>query len=147
MKVTDEWSPGLWCGAALKLCDQCIVDVSDDEAFRYPEQWMYVLWRPTDRYVPLTRPDGWGLTIGHPRDTMANCLPADAEIYILSDAESVWSSWLQIPLVCERYEPWLVAKIEARREEQRRLESGRYAHWYGSTQAHFEKFLGSLGVK
>ncbi len=147
MKSTDQWSPGLWCGAALKLCDRNVVDVSEDEAIRYPEQWMYVLWRPTDLRTPFQRPDGWGLTVGHPRETMANCLPAEAEIYILSDLECVWSSWLQIPLVCERYEPWLVAKIEAGREEQRQLEASRYAQWYGTTQASFEKFLGSLGVK
>lgn len=147
MKAADQWSPGMWCGAALQLCDQHVVDVSKEKAIRYPEQWMYVLWRPTDIAIPFQRPDGWGLTVGHPRDTMESCLPAQSEIYILPDAESVWSSWLQIPLVCERYEPWLVAKIEARRNEQLQLEASRYAQWYGTTQASFEKFLGTLGVK
>lgn len=147
MKATDQWGPGLWCGAALKLCDGHVVDVSEDEAIRYPEQWMYVLWRPTDLCIPFQRPDGWGLTVGHPRDTMTNCLPPEAEIYILSDLESVWSSWLQIPLVCERYEPWLVGKIETRRDEQRQLEASRYAQWYGAAQASFETFLWNLGVR
>ena len=49
MKAADQWSPGMWCGAALQLCDQHVVDVSKEKAIRYPEQWMYVLWRPTDR--------------------------------------------------------------------------------------------------
>jgi hypothetical protein len=40
-----------------------------------------------------------------------------------------------------------VAKIEARRNEQLQLEASRYAQWYGTTQASFEKFLGTLGVK
>lgn len=82
---------------------------------------MYVLWRPTDLSIPFpaSRRLGYG---GHPRDTMSNCLPAEAEIYIVPDAESVWSYWLQTPLVSQPYEPWLVAKIEACREEQRQLE-------------------------
>jgi len=78
---------------------------------------------------------------------MAQCLPVEAEIYILADAECVWSSWLQIPLMCERYEPWLVTQIEARRQEQRQLELSRYAQWYGSTQVDFERFLAKLSAK
>ena len=50
----------MWCGAALQLCDQHVVDVSEEKAIRYPEQWMYVLWRPTDVAIPFQRPDGWG---------------------------------------------------------------------------------------
>ncbi len=147
MKATDQWCPGVWCGAAIKLCDQRIVNVSDENAIRYPEQWMYVLWQPAYRFVPFLRPDGWGVTIGHPREAMSQYIPEETEIYILADAECVWSSWLQIPLVCERYEPWLVAQIETRRMEQRQLESSRYAQWYGSTQVDFERFLGNLGIK
>ena len=147
MRGTDQWRPGVWCGSAIKLCDQHVVEFSAEQDIRYPEQWMYVLWQPAYRAVPFLRPDGWGVTLGHPRETMAQCLPVEAEIYILADAECAWSSWLQIPLVCERYEPWLVAQIEARRQEQRQLESSRYAQWYGSTQVDFERFLAKLSAK
>lgn len=142
MNPTDAWQPDFWCGAALKICDQHLVEVSETEDYRYPEQWMYLLWRPAQRFVPFMRPDGWGLTLGHPREVMGNCLPEDADIYILNDKECVWSSWLQIPLVCGRYEPWLITQIEARRDEQKRLEATRYAQWYGNEQSDFERFLG-----
>jgi hypothetical protein len=144
LNPTDEWHPDCWCGAALKICDQHIDEGNEFEDYRYPEQWMYLLWRPTDRFVPFMRPDGWGLTIGHPRDVMRECVPENANVYILADRECVWSSWLQIPLVCARYEPWLVTQIKARKEEQKTLEATRYAQWYGNEKTDFEKFLGQL---
>jgi hypothetical protein len=144
MIATDHWKPGCWSGAILKLCDQHLVEVNAEEDYRYPEQWMYLLWRPVQRFVPFMRPDGWGLTVGHPRDTVIQCLPADAELYLLAEVECVWSSWLQIPLMCERYEPWLVRQIEARRTEQRQLEGSRYAQWYSNSETGFQRFLSQL---
>lgn len=79
-----------------------MVEVSAEEDIRYPEQWMYVLWRPVYRFVPFLRPDGWGVTLGPPRETMAQCLPAEADVYILADAECAWyqghcmSCWLRV---------------------------------------------------
>lgn len=71
---TDSREPGHWCGAALRLCEPHLV-VGEEEDTRYPEQWIYLLWRPTARAVPFSRPDGWGLTVGHPQHEMRECLP------------------------------------------------------------------------
>ena len=71
---TDSWEPGHWCGAALQLCAEHLVE-GEEEDTRYPEQWIYLLWRPTAHAVPFRRPDGWGLTVGHPQHEMRECLP------------------------------------------------------------------------
>ena len=48
MKAADQWSPGMWCGAALQLCDQHVVDVSEEKAIRYPRA-VDVCFMATDR--------------------------------------------------------------------------------------------------
>ena len=144
IQFVDEWQPDRWCGAMLKICDQHIVPGADED-FRYPEQWMYLVWRPVQRFIPFNRPDGWGLTIGHPNNVLCNELPDDVTmIYLLAEHECVWSSWLRIPLICDRFEPWLVAKINQRIEEQTIDEASRYAHWYGNHDADFQRFLNRM---
>lgn len=140
---TDSWEPGHWCGAALQLCEHHLV-AGEEVDTRYPEQWIYLLWRPTARAVPFNRPDGWGLTVGHPQHVMRESLPAGAAVYLLADVECVWSSWLTIPLACDRFEPWLVAKIRAQIASQKLAESSRYAAWYGNRDADFQRFLNGL---
>ena len=140
---TDSWEPGHWCGAALQLCAEHLVE-GEEEDTRYPEQWIYLLWRPTARAVPFNRPDGWGLTVGHPQHEMRESLPEGTAVYLLADEECVWSSWLTIPLACDRFEPWLVAKIHAHIASQKLAESSRYAAWYGNRDADFQRFLNGL---
>ncbi len=46
------------------------VEISVEEDISYPEQWIYLLRRPTVRAVPFNRPDGWWLTVGHSQHKM-----------------------------------------------------------------------------
>lgn len=136
-----QWQPGCWCAAVLKLCDQHIVWENEDQGTRYPDQWMFSLWRPMRESKPFIRPDAWGLTIGHPREELRNLVGDAANVYMLQDGECLWSSWLTIPQVCDRYEPWLTTAIEETITTQRAAERARYLQWYGSEQMQFNQFL------
>ena len=148
LNYTTVWQPGHWCVAMLQVCEQHITDGdSEDELFRYPEQWMYTLWRPSLRFLPFNRPDAFGLTIGKPHSVIEEQMAtqdADATLYVVETSEWLWSSWLSIPLLCDRLEPWLVRQIQSRIGEQRAAESGRYLQWYGSREADFQRFLRNL---
>lgn len=143
MKATDVWASGCWCAAALKLCDERIEWEADD-GVRFPEQWMFVVWRPMTQPLPFVRPNGWGLSIGHPKQQLAEMIPPSETVYILQDRECLWSAWLSIPLVCERYEPWLTAAIETAQAQQRSAEQSRWAQWYGDEQGRFQKFISQV---
>lgn len=108
---------------------------------RYPEQWMFVVWRPMTEAKPFVRPDAWGLTIGRPEPELQRLVGQGAEVYLLADDECLWSAWLTIPQICERYEPWLTSAIEEALGVQRAAERARCVDWYGSEQAQFNKFL------
>lgn len=139
-----RWQPGCWCAAVLKLTDQHVVWESEDEGTRYPEQWMYALWRPTAQSKPLTRPDIWGLTVGHPRVELCKLVDSPSNVYLLSEEECLWSSWLAIPLVCDRLEPWLSTAISQKITEQGVAERVRYARWFGDEQSRFNRFLNGV---
>ena len=143
MKATDVWASGCWCAAALKLCDERIEWEADD-GVRFPEQWMFVVWRPMTQPFPFVRPDGWGLSIGHPKQQLVKMIPPSDTVYILQDRECLWSAWLSIPLVCERYEPWLTSAIETAQAQQRSAEQSRWAQWYGNEQGRFQKFISQV---
>lgn len=139
LNLLDTWSPGCWCGAALKLCGQRIVD-TDDTLERYPEQWMYVLWRPMAEALPFVRPDCWGYSVGRPWPEVTEAV-GDAPLYLLPAEDCLWSVWIELSLVCERYEPWFTDVLHGVRDDQRRAERERYVRWYGSRQQDFQKFL------
>lgn len=143
MRLTDEWAPGCWSAAVLKVSEQHIVwsDPEESEGVRYPEQWMFVLWRPFDEPRPFRRPDAWGMTIGHPKDEVAKMVDNLSTVYILPDKECLWSSWLTIPLICDRFEPWLISAIQMAIQTQQAAERGRYALWYGNERTVFDQFL------
>ncbi|KJA11107.1 hypothetical protein RP29_07425 [Acidovorax temperans] len=105
---------------------------------------MFVVWRPMTQQLPFVRPDGWGLTIGHPKQQLAKMIPPSDTVYILQDRECLWSAWLSIPLVCERYEPWLTTAIETAQTQQRSAEQSRWAQWYGNEQDRFQKFISQV---
>lgn len=143
MRFTDEWVPGCWSAAVLQVSEQHIVwsDPEESEGTRYPAQWMFVLWRPFDETRPFRRPDAWGLTIGHPREEVARTVGESGTVYVLQDSECLWSSWLTIPLVCDRFEPWLTTAIQAAIQAQQTTERHRYARWYGNERTEFDQFL------
>lgn len=135
-----HWEPGCWCTASIRLCESRI-EWEGDHGTRYPEQWMYVLWRPTQRALPWQTPDGWGLTIGPPDAEVTEQVGPGARVYTLAPQECVWSAWLSIPLVCDRFEPWLTEALQTVQAAQRQREQEHYGALYGRRQDDFQKFL------
>ena len=137
-----EWEPGCWCAATLKLCTQFSVD-DGDSILRYPEQWVYFLWRPAAHAQPYMRPDCYGLTLGASADKIAEGTEA-APVYLLHDHECDWASLLEIVLVCSDLEPWLHNIITGWQQRKQREMRERFVSLYGSESADFQRFLAKL---
>lgn len=142
LNLLDEWCPGCWRGAALKLCDRHTVE-TEESLDRYPEQWMFVLWRPMAKALPFMRPDCWGHSNGHPWASVAEAV-GDAPLYLLPTDDCLWSAWIDLSLVCDRYEPWFTGMLQTLRDAQRQAERERYVAWYGCRQQDFQHFLSQV---
>lgn len=142
LNLIDRWQPGCWCGAAL-LTSQAHEVEGPETIDRYPEQWMFVVWRPMDRALPFWRPDGWGHTIGPPWDALADAAEG-AAFLLLQEADCLWSAWLEMALTCETTEPWYTDALRRCRDEQLAAERRRYVQWYGSDVEEFQHFMGDV---
>lgn len=142
LNLLDSWRPGCWCGAALKLCDQRIVETGE-ALERYPEQWMYVLWRPMLTALPFVRPDCWGHSVGRPWLEVEKAVE-DAPLYLLKPHECLWSAWIDLSLVCDRFVPWFTEVLQVASDAQRRAEREQYAFWYGSGHQKFQQFMAQV---
>lgn len=142
MNLLDEWVPGCWCAAVLKLCDEHI-DETTRGAIRFPEQWMHVLWRPMTRALPFWRPDSWGFNVIHPQGLLNREVGAEP-LYLLRADECLWSVWLDVALACDRHEPWFTEALSRARQVQLAVERRLYVDWYGHRAQDFERFFGNL---
>ena len=138
----EKWQRGCWYGAALLTCPAHELEGSDTIE-RYPEQWMFVVWRPMDYALPFWRPDAWGHTVGPPWSAMADATEG-APTLLLEAEHCLWSAWLEIPLSCETIAPWYASQLRCRREEQRAAERLRYRQWYRSDVESFQHFIGRV---
>jgi hypothetical protein len=140
----DIWQPGCWCASTLKLCSTHLTE-HDGEATRYPEQWIFVLWRPINEPRPYIHPDCWGITVGDPSSEIFSSSEGDP-IYLLSDDECLWSAWIDIALHCDQYEPWIVEHLLTLKDRQLELEKNRNTARYGGVDQEFHQFLSRLGL-
>lgn len=145
MNLIDEWQAGCWSVAALQLCEMHIVEGCDEE-FRCPEQWMFVAWRPNAKALPRAMPDGWGLTVGIPWHKLTEIVGTDP-VYELDQEECLWSSWLSIPLVCDRYEPWLTTVITDAKAKAHRFELSVFGMRYGDHAKDTQRFLNQISTR
>lgn len=142
LNLIDRWQPGCWCGAALLTSPAHEVE-GPDNIDRYPEQWMFVVWRPTEQAWPFSRPDCWGHTIGAPWSAMAKAAGGSA-LLLLGEANCLWSAWWEISLTCDSSEPWYTDALRRCRDEQLVAERRRYAQWYGSDVEEFQHFMSDV---
>lgn len=139
MNIVDDWTPECWVVALTQICEAGTVTGPEGD-IRYPEQWMYVTWKPGSLFMPRTMPDGWGLTVGDPWHTLLEIFGTDP-VCELDSEECLWSAWLSIPLACDRFEPWLTTAIAARQQAERAQELEKFAERYGNHAAGTQKFL------
>lgn len=135
----QSWSPEAWTAALLKLCDRQEVE-TEAEIVRYPEQWLYCLWKPSQVALPFRRPDCYGFSVGAPFVPIQRDV-ASAPVYVARDDECYWPALLDIPLACDALEPWLTNLLRQHREEQLFAAHRRDMAWYGSEVGEFQRFL------
>ncbi len=138
-------SPGTsnrWSAAILRLTD-ARVDETDDEITRYPAQWVYVMWKPSASGMPAVWPDGWGLLQQDPRGHVSSCV-GSSDWVELAARDCAWSLWLDLLLSCERWDPWQVDLLEARRDAERSEERALLRRLYNDPDPAFKDFLQQL---
>lgn len=139
LSLQSDWTPQAWCGATLRLCERHRVE-TEREIVRYPEQWAFVLWRPSAQALPFRRPNCWGLSVGRPEPSLAEAI-AMAPLYLLESQQCLWSSWLDLILIAGLLEPWLTELLQQARDRERDVERARYQSWFGSERQDFEEFM------
>lgn len=136
----DHWEPGCWVVAVLKLRAPFQVE-TENAIVRYPEQWVYFLWRPMERALPFITPDCVSLTVGDPFDQLASTVKG-APIYLLAETECDWPSWLEILLICDNSPPWLRDVILCQQGEARQAQRQCFRRLYGDgDEFEFESFM------
>lgn len=139
MNIVDEWTPDCWVAALTQICEANTVSGPEGD-IRYPEQWMYVTWKPMHSSMPRTAPDGWGLTVGDPWHTLLEIFGTDP-VCELDSEDCLWSAWLSIPLACDRFAPWLTSAITAAQQKARVQELVNFAERYGNYAEDTQKIL------
>lgn len=140
LNLLNDWRPGCFCAAIIKLCDVC-VEEQPDEIARTPAQWAWFAWVPLDDARPFSHPQGWGISLLDPLYTLAEELGA-VDLYLLKDNEVDWFSLLDILLVCDNSPPWLRVHIKVRQREQRQAARCFYLERYGGDGgAAFQQFM------
>ncbi|MFM0321098.1 hypothetical protein [Caballeronia glebae] len=95
---------------------------------------------------PFRLPDGWGVTLEPPDQTIAEAL-GDAAVYVLDENEADWPALLDILLVCANLEPWLRSIVKGLHQRKRQEAKRRYAALYGPNDTiAFEVFMHRIVV-
>lgn len=119
MKLTDssgfsEWTPDKWCVAVHQLCTSYVKDME-----RYPEQWLYFLWRPSNKAMPYRDPDCIGYAVGDPFDQIQEAIQKEP-LYLLQEEECYWPAMLELTLMVDNLEDWVAELVcELQREKRR----------------------------
>lgn len=129
LNLLDDWQPGCFCAATIKLCD-ALEEEWPDEIVRTPAQWAWFAWEPRDNALPFVYPQGWGISLEDPLHVLAEEL-GEVALYLLKEGEADWVGLLDILLICDDSPPWLYEQIKARQQEKRRASHGFLREYYG----------------
>jgi len=120
----SEWAPTKWCVAAQILCT-----AFEAEGERYPEQWVYFLWRPGGKAVPYRDPDCVGYAVGDPFDQINDTIGKEP-MYVLQEDECHWPALLELTLTVDDLEDWIAGLVRKLLEEKKRNVHDRWRHKY-----------------
>jgi hypothetical protein len=136
----DKWRPAWWCAAIIQLC-AAFEHEGEGGRSRYPAQWAYLLWVPTDAAIPQALPDGWGIGLEPPWEEIAADL-AGAAVFVMPAREVDWPTLLDILRECGDPAPWLLQVIRQVQRTKRRMRQRRFLELYGEGDNYaFERFM------
>ena len=121
-----QWAPGKWPVAAHKLCD-----AHQNEYRRFPEQWIYFLWRPVYRDIPYRDPDCIGYSIGDPFDQILENVQNEP-LFLLNDDECNWPALLELTLAVDDLEEWIEIMVRKLLVEKKQLVMARWQRKFGN---------------
>lgn len=122
----SQWAHGKWPVAAHKLCD-----AHETSYHRFPEQWVYFLWRPDTRDMPYRDPDCICYSIGDPFDQIMASIN-NAPLYLLKDDECDWPALLELTLAVDELEEWIEILVRKLLAEKKQIVMERWHQKFGN---------------